>query len=327
LKSSFGSDRHVYGNTRPFKFCFGSCHFQGRPQDHWKTIAKRKPDLWLWLGYNIYGDTRDINLLEQKYSLVTEGPYGDFRKQIPLYGIWDDHDFGEDGANREYPHKEASQKLHLDFLGVDDFDPRRQQKGIYHTREEAGGRIKFYFLDTRYFKSPEKGEDQDLLGEDQWRWLEKEIDYSRADVNIFVTPIGFLLNRLFVTEDWAEYPREKQRLLDKINSASLSGVFFMSGDKHFGAFIKRGYESNGKKVDFHEFQSSGLTHTAGKSVLRLVGKFYGKKNCVLERNFAEAQIYFEQDAIHMTWIIHSLERRRIRSRNYYLNSEKNWIRA
>lgn len=317
----------IYGNTRPFKFCFGSCHWHESPQGHWEKIKAKNPDLWLWLGDNIYGDTRDMNLLSDKYKTVTDGPYGDFRAQFPIDGIWDDHDFGEDGANREYPHKEESQKLHLDFLGVDEFDPRRNQKGIYHTREEAEGRVKFYFLDTRYFRDPKKGEGHDLLGEEQWQWLEREMENSTADVNIFVTPIGFLLNRFFVTEDWAEYPHEKQRLLDKIQSLSLSGAFFLSGDKHFGAFIKRDYEYDGDKIYFHEFQSSGLTHTPGKGVLGLIGKLYGKKNCLLEKNFAEVQIYFEENAIHMAWILHSLEKRRIKSRYFYLNKDKNWIRA
>lgn len=330
LKSTFAdvrSDSHVYGNQKPFRFCFGSCHLHGAAQDHWGKIDQRNPDLWLWLGDNIYANTRNADVIAAKYNTVLIGPYGDFRQKYEIDGIWDDHDFGEDNANRDYPLKEISQKLHLDFLGVSETDPRRDTKGIYHTREEANGRIKFFFLDCRYYKDPKKGRGYDLLGEEQWQWLEREIENSTADVNIFITPIGILLNRFFVTEDWAEYPHEKERLLAKIQECRLSGVFFMSGDKHFGAFIKREHEVNGEKVEFHEFQSSGMTHTPGKSLLKVIGKLYGKKNCLLERNFAEVNITFEKGLTHMMWSLRSLEGRNLKTRNFYLDSDNRWIKA
>lgn len=328
LVASGSNNRNpLAGENHSFRVCFGSCHFQSSPQTHWAKIAKHNPDLWLWLGDNIYGDTRDLNILKEKYQMVLKGPYGRFRNRFPVDGIWDDHDFGEDGANRLYPHKVESQKLHHDFMGLPKDHIRRKQEGIYHTRTECEGKVKFYFLDTRYFKEEEKGKGSSLLGEKQWQWLEREMEESTALINIFVTPIGFLLNRLFVTEDWAEYPDDKKRLLDKIEQLNLSGIFFMSGDKHFGSFIKRGQERNGEKVDYYEFQSSGLTHVAPKGQLKLIKKFYGKRNCVLEKNFGRFDLFFEGDHTFMTWSLFSLERNRMLTRNFFLNQDNIWVRA
>ena len=314
------------GRKQDFRVCFGSCHFHEAPQTHWKKIYRRRPDLWLWLGDNIYGDTRDIKELEAKYQTVLDGPYGEFRKKVPVDGIWDDHDFGEDGANSSYPLKKESQDLHLNFLGVPEVSTRREQEGIYHTREILNGAVKYYFLDTRYFKDTEKGRGHSLLGETQWQWLEQEMATSQAKVNIFVTPIGFLLNRLFVTEDWAEYLDDKERLLKLIGLYNLSGAFFMSGDKHFGSFIKRSWDRMGEDVDYFEFQSSGLTHVAPDFQLKAVRKLYGKRNTVIQKNFGQIDFYQEGDHFFMVWTLYSLESLRRLSRVFYLDKNGLWQR-
>ncbi|MCF8059619.1 MAG: alkaline phosphatase family protein [Bacteriovoracaceae bacterium] len=314
------------GRFQDLRLCFGSCNYQDHSQDYWKKIAKRRADLWFWLGDNIYGDTRDVTVLENKYKQLLGSPYGEFRKNIEIDGIWDDHDFGEDAADGSYPHKIVSQKLHLDFLDVPESDDRRKREGIYHSREDLNGTIKTYFLDTRYFKSTEKGEGEDLLGEDQWRWLEAEMAASKAKVNIIITPIGMLLNRLFVTEDWAEFPDDKNRLLALVAKYNLSGVFFMSGDKHFGAFIKRSWQRNGEEVDYFEFQSSGLTHVAPKSQLKIVRKFYGKRNTITDKNFGQIDFYQEGKYFFMVWTLFSLEGHRRLTRVFYLDRAGVWQR-
>ena len=314
------------GRFQDLRLCFGSCNYQNHSQDYWKRIAKQKGDLWFWLGDNIYGDTRDVNILDAKYRKQLSSPYSQFKENIEVDGIWDDHDFGEDGANSSYPHKEISQKLHLDFLGVASDSPRRAQKGVYHTREELNGAVKFYFLDTRYFQSEEKGSSNGLLGPQQWNWLENEMAESTAKINVFITPIGMLLNRLFVTEDWAEFPEEKERLLSLVEKYNLSGAFFMSGDKHFGSLIKRGWERNGSKVDYFEFQSSGLTHVAPKTQLKVVKKFYGKRNTIIEKNFGQIDFYCEGDHFFMVWSLFSLESHRRLTRVFYLDRDGIWQR-
>lgn len=309
-----------------FRVCFGSCHFHEAPQTHWSIIKQRRPDLWLWLGDNIYGDSRDLEVLKNKYQQVLDGPYGEFRKKVAVDGIWDDHDFGEDGANSSYPLKVESQQLHLDFLGVEKSSMRRNRQGIYHSKELLDGDVKYYFLDARYFKDVEKGPGRSLLGEVQWQWLEEEMTKSSAKVNVFVTPIGFLLNRLFVTEDWAEYPDDKERLMEMVAKYDLSGVFFMSGDKHFGSFIKRSWKRGSHDVDYFEFQSSGLTHVAPDYQLKAVRKLYGKRNTVIEKNFGQLDFYREGEHFFMVWSLFSLESHRRLTRVFYLDELGLWQR-
>lgn len=313
-------------NTESFRFCFGSCNFHWANQSHWKTIAKENPDLWVWLGDNIYGDTTNMRSMQGKYQQLLNSEYGAFQRQFPVDGLWDDHDFGTNNGNRTYSMKKESQELHLDFLGVAKSDERRKREGIYHSREELGGKIKFYFLDCRTFKSENTGRGEDFLGEAQWQWLEEEFASSQAEINIIASPIGVLLNRLFVTEDWAEYPDDKSRLLELVAKYDLSGTFFLSGDKHFGATLSRSWSRGFRRVRYPEFQSSGLTHLLKEDARTPVKIMYGRKNVLIEKNFASVDFVKDSKGWKMNWTLHSLESEKKLKRSFQLSSDGLWKR-
>ena len=56
----------------PSKIAFGSCSNQNKPQPVLNTIVKQEPDLFIYLGDNIYGDTKDMKVLESKYRQLGE---------------------------------------------------------------------------------------------------------------------------------------------------------------------------------------------------------------------------------------------------------------
>ena len=100
-KESISSHHSLYQgqkwNTRKkiTTIAFGSCNRQDLPQDIWNQIALNKPDLWIWTGDNIYGDSEDMSILKGKYLKQKKGSaYQNFRKKTLITGIWDDHDYG-----------------------------------------------------------------------------------------------------------------------------------------------------------------------------------------------------------------------------------------
>jgi len=114
------------------RLAFGSCWKTNRSQKHWPVIKSNKPQLWLWLGDNIYGDSQDIDVLRQKYNALATTPgYRDLVKSMPVLATWDDHDYGANDAGRDFPIKEESQRLFLDFFNEPTDSIRRKQKGIY----------------------------------------------------------------------------------------------------------------------------------------------------------------------------------------------------
>nr|WP_254448622.1 alkaline phosphatase D family protein [Spirosoma rhododendri] len=111
---------------------FGSCSRQSLPQPLWDDIVAAKPDLWIWLGDNIYGDSESMDTLRAKYALQKSNPiYQQLRQSTPILGVWDDHDYGVNDGGKEYPRRRESQQVMLDFLDVPANDPRRTQEGAY----------------------------------------------------------------------------------------------------------------------------------------------------------------------------------------------------
>ena len=73
-----------------FVIAFGSCNKQDKEQPLWDDILDEKPDVWIWLGDNIYGDSEDVKVLESKYNLVKSNKqYAILQNAAGVYGIWE----------------------------------------------------------------------------------------------------------------------------------------------------------------------------------------------------------------------------------------------
>ena len=90
------------------KIAFGSCADQNKPQPILNLVAKYKPDLFIYLGDNIYGDTKDMKELKAKYDLLASKPeFQKLKASTKILATWDDHDYGWDDVGRHYPYKTA----------------------------------------------------------------------------------------------------------------------------------------------------------------------------------------------------------------------------
>lgn len=251
---------------------FGSCSHEDDSTQLWDEIAAQKPDLWIWMGDNIYGDTHDMALLKKKYDMQKARPdYKRLLKTCPVVGTWDDHDYGINDGGKYFSKKEASKKLALDFLDVPANAKVRKRAGIYDSYEfgPKGKKVKVILLDTRtfrdtviYSKTPgrryDPNPDGDVLGEQQWKWLEKELKNTNADLNIIVSSIQFLANEHY-WEKWGNFPSARQRMLDLLMKTKPHNTLFISGDRHI-AEVSRTTVS-GLPYALYDFTSSGLTHT------------------------------------------------------------------
>jgi len=241
------------------RIAFGSCNHQSLPQEMWLNILESKPDLWIWLGDNVYGDSQNASELADKYNQQLRRPnYRLFMSRVPMVGTWDDHDFGTNNCDIHNPIKKESQQLFWDFMGEPKESPRRNQEGIYssYTFGEPGREVKVMMLDVRYFKE-EPGDSSDLLGEAQWAWLEQELMNSTAQINLIGTGTQFLSTKP-TCEAWTQFPASTRRMYDLIKRSRKPGVIFLSGDIHCAEMMKDG--SSSLNYPLYEFTSSGLTH-------------------------------------------------------------------
>ena len=87
------------------------------------------------LGDNIYADTLDMDVMRAKYAKLAAMPgFQLLRKTCPILATWDDHDLGANDAGGDYPKKDESQKIFLDFFGDPDDSPRRHRPGVYDAK-------------------------------------------------------------------------------------------------------------------------------------------------------------------------------------------------
>jgi len=255
-----GSQFAMAAEEKPLiRIAFSSCAAQDRPQPIWDAVVANKPQLFLFLGDNIYADTEDMKLMWTKYQKLAAQPgFQRLKKTCPVMATWDDHDYGASDAGVEYPKKKESQQLFLDFFGVAADSSRRQQHGIYHSRMfgPQGKRVHVILLDTRYFRSPLKREFErgdagegihglyiantdpqaTMLGEMQWHWLEHELA-KPAELRIIASSIQ-VISQEHGWESWSRFPHERKRLFQLLRKTKASGVILVSGDRHRAEFSK-----------------------------------------------------------------------------------------
>ncbi|WP_133468500.1 alkaline phosphatase D family protein [Paraglaciecola marina] len=270
-----------HSSPETVKILFGSCLHQDKPQPIWQSLNQEQADLFVLLGDNIYGDTEDMQELEAKYQKQWSHPgMQTMLANTPLIGIWDDHDFGENDAGAEYPQKEASRQIMLDYFNVPQNSPRRTRSdGIYtsHILNQSGMKVQLILPDLRWNRSPLKSVNKEdyitikapnnlgpyvphtnksisMLGEPQWLWLEQQLQQV-ADVRILATSLQFL-PELTGWESWANFPHERQRFLDLLEKHKVENLIIVSGDTHWSELsqIKR---QNGNEL--WEMTTSGLT--------------------------------------------------------------------
>jgi alkaline phosphatase D len=310
---------------------FGSCAFQRVEQPIWRAVLDSHPDLFVFLGDNIYGDTQDMALLRAKYAELGAKPL--YRRLValtPVVATWDDHDYGVNDAGGDYPMKEDSKQVFLDFFGEPPDSERRLRDGGVYTSYVYGPpdrRVQVILLDTRYERSPLQrvGEaeyaqreklnigpyapntdpDARILGEDQWQWLETQLRQP-AVLRLIGTSIPFLQEGTG-WETWANFPVERARMMELIDRTGARGILFMTGDTHRAQFSRL---DGAAPYRLWEVNSSGLTenwpHPAPDA--NRVGGVYTEDNYGLIRidwNQADPVIRLEIRDLQNSVVLHN----------------------
>ena len=266
---TFAPPTMAQGNTFQ-RIAFGSCTNHTQDVPLLKTVVATNPDLFLMIGDVIYPDLHDetfapivpwpndnsLARMKQAYAQMTTKPeYQYLKKHIPRMAVWDDHDYGINDGSADFPLKDESQQLFLDFIDEPADSERRKTPGVYDAEivGPKNKRVQIILLDTRYFRTPplpdtrsaeEKkalniagryapNEDSTatLLGEAQWRWLKKQFQET-ADLRMLVSSYQLIPDEMG-RDSWANIPHERQRLFSLIRNTHANGIVILSGDVHF----------------------------------------------------------------------------------------------
>jgi len=264
----------VHEESGRYTIAFGSCSHQekfGEHQPIWDAIAREKPDCFLFIGDNIYLPNKLKEYPKSRAEVLKLycDTY-DHQRQMPemqpllrstySFALWDDHDFGKNNSNRTWPWKGvAREALNLYFpnnYGLPD------AKGCFY--RFAWGDIDVFMTDDRSFRDPNHDPARKtFLGAKQLAWLKDGLAQSKASFKL-VACGNQILADTHPHESWGvRFRPERDAFLEWLWQEKISGVIFLSGDRHF-AELTRKRDPKGKGNDVWELTSSPLANDVYK---------------------------------------------------------------
>ena len=220
---------------RRARIAFGSCaDIDESTARCWRRIALESPDAVVLLGDTPYIDTTELLTQRRRHRMFASvDAFERLTAAVPLFGTWDDHDIGRNDTDGRLPQKEQSRRAFLEYRPI--ADAGEGGEGIHHSFRS--GPIEVFVLDTRWFArtEPSRGDPAKptLLGEAQWRWLERGLRSSTAPFKVVASSMVWNSRvRPLKTDCWGAYPHEFERFQDLVREARAQGVVLVSGDVH-----------------------------------------------------------------------------------------------
>ncbi len=257
-----------------FKFMFGSCLYvndsaydrPGKPYGQGTAIltamANTPVDLMIWLGDNTYlreADYTSASGIDYRYQHTrSDKNLQAFLAKTQHYATWDDHDYGDNDGNESYDLKEHTRKTFIDYWGNKTFG--ENNTGVYSSFKYNDAA--FFLLDDRTFRSEsdidETKANKTQLGATQINWLKNNLKHSRAPFK-FICAGGQVLNKYTDKESFNLYQKERKELLQFIVDQKISGVVFISGDRHHTEILTDSSYANELGYPFIDITSSPLS--------------------------------------------------------------------
>ncbi|MEW5985996.1 MAG: alkaline phosphatase D family protein [Chloroflexota bacterium] len=221
--------------------------------DTWVNASLEGPD-FVYIGGDF--DHRNPTTYAEKAQMFKDlytpaNNYEDFifeilRKYAVVHN-WDDHDYGSNTADKFYPYRTRSLRV------LSRYFPTYPMTNLGDWQAFSYAQADFFLLDSRAQRDPAgdpQGTEKSMLDGDnlgangQLEWLKNNLLASTATWKFILTPVVW--NPTNQTDAWSQYLDERQAIIDFINTNGITGVIFISGDRHAGAI------DDGTNSDFPE---------------------------------------------------------------------------
>lgn len=220
-----------------FSIGFGSCakYEEDRVQTIWNQVSAARPDLFFWIGDNVYANTLLPQILQEQYRQQREITLAyPVMRSIPQLAVWDDHDYGVGDGDRRNPMREGSLRVFKQYWANPGYG-LPEVPGIFFKYSYGG--VDFFVLDERTYRDPaalDASPDKSILGKAQFEWLLHGLKESRAAFKVLVGGSGWSDQRGPHGDSWAAYRDQRERLFDFIRDEHVGGVLLLGGDMHQG---------------------------------------------------------------------------------------------
>lgn len=277
-----------------FSFALGSCNYVSeerydRPGEPYggdyhifNSIHSENPDFMVWLGDNIY--LREVDWdsksgIYYRYTHTRSLPeLQPLLGNVHHYAIWDDHDYGTNDSDESYVLKDITLQAFKDFW----FNPNYHAGGTEGiTGHFQWADCEFFMLDNRWERTPD-GEEGQIIGQRQMTWLKEQLLASKASFK-FICIGGQFISDAAIFENHANFPMERQELIDFIREENIRNIVFLTGDRHHSEISRLAL---GEDNFMYDITSSPLTskaydHSKEPNNLRVSGSIIGQRNYAL----------------------------------------------
>ena len=229
----------------------------------WDIIRGCGLTAFLFLGDNVYIDKPDTPEI-QNYCYYRRQSRPEFRRftgAVPIFAIWDDHDFGTNdcwgGPDLDsFPWKPAVWEVFKHNWANPPYGGGPGQPGCWF--DATIGDVQFFFLDGRFYRTDPKQPSPTMLGPAQRKWLLTELAQSTGTFKVLASPVPWTPGvKPGSLDTWDGYPEEREAIFSLIEEQRIPGVILLAADRHRSDawLIER---PNG--YPFYEFESSRITN-------------------------------------------------------------------
>jgi alkaline phosphatase D len=273
-----------------FTFLAGSCTYVNEPEVDrpgtpygggfgiFAAMTAEKPDLMVWLGDNVYLREVDWNSKTGVYHRYTHTR--SLPEMQPLlaaahhYATWDDHDYGPNDSDRSYWLNDVTLQAFKDFWANPNYGAGGTEgiTGTFFWED-----CQFFILDDRWYRDVRPG--RDYFGQQQLDWLIQALRFSKASYK-FICTGGQVLSDAALYENYAVFADERRALLDSLDKYDITGVVFLTGDRHHSEITEMTTADGDTFVDI---TSSALTSSTRMradeaNTMRVPGSMVGVRN-------------------------------------------------
>jgi alkaline phosphatase D len=228
------------------------------------SMANTPSNFMIWLGDNLYLREADWSSawgIKRRYSVNRANPLlQNLLSKQTNYATWDDHDFGPNDSNRSYDLKNETSKCFKNYWANKTYG--EDEKGIYSKFNYED--VEFFLLDNRSYRDANQLPDslgvklnaeKEFLGKQQMQWLKNSLASSESPFKIVVCG-SQVFNGIADKECYSKYTNEFNELTEFIKTSKITGIVFLSGDRHFTELLKT---EGIAKYPIYEFTNSPIT--------------------------------------------------------------------
>lgn len=231
----------------------------------WDTIGAIEPRALLLLGDNVYIDDPETPEMQRfhYYRRQSQPEWGKLAKAVPIYSIWDDHDFttndGWGGPDIEKPSwKRDVWEIYKENWDNPYYGGGKENPGCWF--DFRIGDVHFIMIDGRYYRESPRDKSPSMLGAVQMKWLKKTLADKPAIFKVICTNVPMAPKVKPGSKDtWDGYSDERSAIYQFIADQKLPGVVILSADRHRSDAYKVDTKIEGMYPLF-EFSSSRLTN-------------------------------------------------------------------